>query len=227
MKTMWPAGILAALACLCLAVPIHASASGNLAEFMSYDGLEKIKVKGLDLVYARPGATLATYTKVQLEPITVAFAKNWSGKQAGSPWALSQQQRDAIGQKIGTIVYDAFVRELQTKGDYEIVTAPAPDVLRVKIDILNVKVTAPDQSTAMGAASISASAGQGTLVAQLYDSETGQILARVVDAQAAQENGMMMINTSTGNQVQAEGIARTWAKALRNALDKAHGLGKR
>jgi hypothetical protein len=223
-RPMWVAGILAALVCLCLAVPAAVVANASVTEFMSYDGLKKIKVRGLDLVYARPGATLATYDKVQLDPVTVAFAKGWKGKQAGSPWPLSQQQRDAIRERIAKVVYDAFVKELEAKHGYQIVTAPGPDVLRVRLYIIDVKVTAPDQATAINAVTISASAGQGVLVAELYDSQTGEILARVIDPEAAQQSGMMMINTAVQNQAQAEYIAQGWAKALRRAMDKAHDV---
>ena len=41
------------------------------------EGLAKVKVKGLDVVFARPGATLAGYTKYLLRPISVAFQRDW------------------------------------------------------------------------------------------------------------------------------------------------------
>ena len=37
---------------------------------MSYDGLQKIKVKGIDLAYSRPGASLAGYNKLIIDPVT-------------------------------------------------------------------------------------------------------------------------------------------------------------
>ena len=43
----------------------------------SEDGLQRVKVSGLDLVYVRPGATLAGYTKVQVNPVSVAFQREW------------------------------------------------------------------------------------------------------------------------------------------------------
>src|SRR6188768_2312205 len=44
----------------------------DAASAWSEEGLSKVAVKGLDVVYAKPGATLANYHKVMLAPISVA-----------------------------------------------------------------------------------------------------------------------------------------------------------
>src|SRR5436305_6769508 len=49
------------------------------ASAWSEGGLQKINVPGLAVVYARPGASLAGYTKVLLQqPISVSFHKDWA-----------------------------------------------------------------------------------------------------------------------------------------------------
>ena len=45
---------------------------------MSYDGLQKTEIKGIELAYVRPGATLAGYHSIELAPVFVAFSKNWN-----------------------------------------------------------------------------------------------------------------------------------------------------
>jgi len=76
---------------------------GTAATAWSEEGLSKVAVKGLDVVYAKPGATLAGYAKVLLAPISVAFRRDWEKQSApGSrtPIKASDSQR-IKGQSVG------------------------------------------------------------------------------------------------------------------------------
>jgi hypothetical protein len=66
-----------------------------------------------------------------------------------------------------------------------------------------------------------------TIFAELYDSETGELLARVVDRREARGTGMLTLTNSVVNAEEARAIASSWARILRGALDKAHGIGKK
>jgi hypothetical protein len=66
-----------------------------------------------------------------------------------------------------------------------------------------------------------------TLFAELFDSETGEIIARVVDRREARATGMATLTTKSVNAAEARTIASAWARILRNGLDKAHGIGKK
>ena len=52
---------------------------------MGRDGLQKINVKGLELAYARPGASLAAYKRVKLDPVEVQFDKSWEPQRDRQP----------------------------------------------------------------------------------------------------------------------------------------------
>jgi hypothetical protein len=62
-----------------------------------------------------------------------------------------------------------------------------------------------------------------TLVAELRDSETGQILVRVVDNQRARSTGTFQWTTSVTNMGAARQIITGWASTLRRQLDAANG----
>ncbi len=229
MKTFRATSIAALLACLCLVAPAAhpASSSDDLTALMSQGGLQKIKVKGIELAYAKPGATLASYTQVKLDPVQVTFAKDWNPTPPGSPFPITTAQRESIRKNVARIVYQAFDKELQRRNGYPVVTNAGPHVLGIKVYVINVYVTVPAVLTPDAATFSVASAGQGTLVLQLYDSQTYQILARVMDAQAAQSAGPMLLSNSVTNQVQGEIIADRWAKILRDTFDRAHDIGKK
>ena len=217
-------GLLAALLVL---TPAFAAASSELDEAMSVDGLQKTKVKGLDLAYARPGASLAGYSKFKLDPVEVAFRKDWDPKKTGSNVKLSTQERENIRTGVAKIVDEEFVKELQSKGGYPLVKEAGPDVLRVRANVVNLYVNAPDTMTAGRSRTYTVSAGEMTLFAELYDSETGEVLARIVDRSEARNSGMMSLSNSVVNASEARSVAANWARILRNGLDKAHGIGKK
>jgi hypothetical protein len=214
-----------------LAAPIFltsafATPKGDSENVMSYDGLKKISVRGVDLAYARPGATLAGYTRVMLDPIDVAFHKDWNPTRAQSRIKLSADERENIRTGVAKIVYDEFVRELQNKSGYQVVSEAGPDVLRVKAHIVNLFVNAPDTKTAAPTRTFTVSAGEMTIFAELFDSETGEVLARVADRRTARRAGTLTLSNSVVNAEEARSIASAWARILRDALDKAHGIGK-
>ena len=64
-----------------------------------------------------------------------------------------------------------------------------------------------------------------TLVAELIDSETGQVQARVVDRREARETGRLQLTGAMENADEARTIAASWARILRSAMDRAHGIG--
>ena len=205
-----------------------AATKSDLDEAMSHDGLSKISVKDLDLVFARPGATLAGYNKIKLEPISVAFSKNWDPKRTGSNIKLSNTERDSIKTKVATLVNEEFTKELQKKDGYPVTNEAGPDVLTVKISIVNLYVNAPDTLSAGRSRTYTVSAGEMTLFMELFDSETGQVLVRVVDRREGRgAGGMMTLSGSVQNAAEASDIASTWARTLRKGLDKAHGIGKK
>ncbi len=219
MKTLRMAalGLVSALA---LSSAALAAPAKSMDELMSYDGLAKTSVKGVDLAYVRPGASLAGYTQVILEPVGVSFHKDWDPKRPGSHFNLSASERDQIASDVARLVHEQFVKGLTAKDGYPIVTAPGPNVLKVKLDIINLYVAAPDVKTAGRTRTYTRSAGHMTLVAQLYDSESGEILARAIDQREA-GNSSWSRATSVSNANEAQIIATRWARTLRSVLDKA------
>lgn len=205
-----------------------AATNADLDEAMSHDGLEKVTVSGVALAYARPGATLAGYDRVKIDPVTVAFRKDWDPKRTGSAIRLSQDERENIRNGVATIVQEEFVKELQSRSRYEVVDEVGPDVLRVKVHIVNLYITAPDTGSFGTSRTYVVSAGEMTLYAELLDAETGETLARVIDRRVAGgADGRMVMSNSMMNRAEAQDIASGWARLLRTALDNAHSIGKK
>lgn len=193
---------------------------------MAYDGLEAVTVRGISLAYKRPGASLAGYKRVMIDPVEVRFAKNWGQQNTGSRLPVSASYREDVRAGLSKVVRDEFVKALAMKGGYPIADAAAPDVLRLKIYIVNLYINAPPNQGAGVSYSFVASAGEMTLFMELYDSETGQILARVADREEARTGATLQMASSVSNVGEAASIAAGWARIMRDALDRAHAAMK-
>ena len=213
---------LALLTATLVASAVHADTQSDFDKRMSYDGLQPVQVKGISLAYKRPGATLAGYKRVRIDPVEVRFSKDWNPTQAGSRIKVSAEQREEIRSGLAKLVYDQFAKVLAAKGRYPMVNESGPDVLRLKIYIVNLYINAPDSASAGPSYSFVMSAGEMTLFMELYDSESGQILARVVDRRQASSGASAAMANRVTNVAQAEDIAAEWARILRDAFDRAH-----
>jgi hypothetical protein len=127
-----------------------------------------------------------------------------------------------IRTNLAELAREATKRELERKNGYPLVNEPGPDVLRVRAQIVDLFINAPDPRTP-GVKSYVVSAGEMTLVADLYDSETNALIGHVIDRKRALENGPydFQIANSVTNAAEADRILSGWARRLRNALENA------
>ena len=195
--TVRAAGLLAMAVALSSA--LAASGKDELEARMSRDGLQKTNVKNIDLAYARPGATLAAYKRVKLDPVEVVFHPSWNPTRTGSSLKLSAQEKETIRSGVAKLVEEEFAREIQAGGRYPVVTETAPDVLRVRAGIVNLYINAPDTGPGRSRTIVS-SAGEMTLIAELTDSASGQVLARVADRREATNTRMQLTNKWSTNR---------------------------
>ena len=188
-----------------------------------WDGLALRPSSAVDLLYARPEASLTGYKRVRLEPLQVSFHQDWNpNRTRRGTNRLTAADFDNIKSSLANAFAAAATAEL-ARGGYDVVTEADEDVLDVTPFIVDLIITAPDTPTAGRSRTYTANAGQMTLVAELRDSETGQILMRVIDNQRARSTGSFQWTTSVTNMGAARQIITGWASTLRRQLDAANG----
>ncbi len=190
----------------------------------TWDGLVQVKSKRLNLVYLQPGADFRPYTKIMLDPTEVAFQKNWRrdyNSTAPGRRVSEQELQDAISKGISAAT-DIFA-EAWTKGGYQVVTAPGPDVLRVTTGVMNIDLNAPDRPTAGRSYSFSSEAGEATLFVEARDSMTGAILGRAVDRRVVGDNSIAW-RTSVSNRADFRDMVQAWAQASVRGLGELKSL---
>jgi len=186
---------------------------------VSHDGLHLLHGTKLRAVYMKPGANLDEYDKVALLACYVAFNKNWQRDYNDQSMDLANRVTDEdmkkIRETLSTEFNKVFTKVLE-KGGHPVVTKSGAGVLIVQPAIVNLEVTAPDTMAPMDQ-SFSADAGQMTLYMQLYDGRTGDIIARVIDPEAAGDDTFEVRNSVT-NLADAERVLTRWAEILNKHL---------
>jgi hypothetical protein len=181
----------------------------------TWNGLELTKNEALDAFYKKPDATLSAYRRIMLDPVEVDFRKNWTP----DPRSVTSEERERIRRDLAEGAREVFRTELEKKGGYTFVDTPAPDVLRVRAGLTDLYIAAPDTMSAGRSRTYVVSAGQVTLVAELRDSESGELLALAVDRGQARNTGMMQWSTRASNAAEARAVLAVWAGLLRKGLD--------
>jgi hypothetical protein len=215
----------AALACALLQ-GCQAQKPSPIDELSLHEGLQRVDSKTADAVFRRPDANMSIYSKLLLRPITVQFAKNWKPETSGSAlYGMHEPDREKIRSELAQVFADVFRKELE-KGGYPLVEEPAQDVLEIQAAIVNLYITAPDVSMDVAGRSkvYTSDAGQMTLIMQLHDSVTRQLLARAYDHRDGGPD-MWQWTTSVTNTAEARRIISSWAIALRKALDASRAEG--
>lgn len=220
----WP-NLAAAFACV-LVQGCQTTKTSPIEEASLHDGLVRVENKAVDAVYRRPEARMSEYSKLLLRPIEVQFAKNWAPEKSGSVlYEMHEPDREKIKRELADAFAEVFKRELE-KGGYPLVGETGKDVLEIQAAIVNLYITAPDVSmqTSGRTRVYTSDAGEMTLIMQLHDSVTGQLLARAHDRREGGPDMWQWTNSVT-NTSEAKRIIATWATALRKALDAARADG--
>jgi hypothetical protein len=179
------------------------------------EGLFRIKAKQLEAVYLLPDADFRTYSKVMIDTPQVAFKKNWQRDYNSTTVGMGSRLDDGDVRRIideaSAGFQDILAKEF-TKGGYQVVTAPGPDVMRMSTAVINLSIVAPDTMSAGRSATFSRDAGESTLFLEVRDSLSGTLLGRAIDKQIVGDSTAFR-RDSLSNRADFERLFDGWAKA--------------
>jgi Protein of unknown function (DUF3313) len=218
---------LSALAAMSLAASCQTTKPSPIDEASTQEGLVRVESRAVDAVYKRPDATLKGYSKLLLRPVEVQFAKNWDPAKSGSVlYQMHEPDREKIRTELAEVFREEVKRDLE-KGGYPMVDTAGEEVLEMRAAIVNLYINAPDVSmqTPGRTKVYTTDAGEMTLILQLHDSVTGQLLARAYDRRVGTGSGTWNWSNSVTNSAEARRIISGWAAELRKALDASRATG--
>ncbi|MEM8563396.1 MAG: DUF3313 family protein [Pseudomonadota bacterium] len=192
----------------------------------TYDGLVLVPDTKFGQVYLLPGADLASYSEYGLDKCEVAFKKNWLRNQNNSRIDLgnrvTQKDVDRIKDTLGAECETYFREALETPPAYPLVEnfSDGENVLVLRPSIINLDISAPDTRSAGMQRSYTTQAGEMTLVLEMLDGTTGQMLVRIVDRYRAPQTSWLQWTNAVTNQAEARRVLSRWAGQLRKGMDQ-------
>lgn len=205
----------------CAATPPPTLQTGPEAE-VTVDGLVRVDNAVVPVAYRKPDMDLTPYTRFMLDPVEIAYQKDpgnrrRSGMGGGERnFALSPRQME----NLRNMFQEAVIEALTEDDGYELTTEPGPDVLRVTAALIDLVVAVPTEM--VGRQEVYAqSYGLVSLILELRDSESGEILVRAADRRDPTAMVDVRMSRVSPGLVRAdtERLFRHWADLLRERLD--------
>jgi len=204
-----------------LSLCFTSAAMSDTPPAVSPEGLHLVKTPGIAVVYVKPGASLKAYDKFAILDCPVTFKEGWQREmQDDYDNPISDEQLTRIEGELSAEFKKVFVSELEA-GGFQLSTTAAPDVLVLRPAIINLTIAAPENMADPSEQVFATSAGQMTLYLELYDSVTSELLARVIDPEAASDYGAFAWQSGVDNYAAADAIMKKWSDTLRKYMEAA------
>jgi len=134
--------------------------------------------------------------------------------------------REENKERLREILREEFVEKLEKLERYDFTTEPGPDVLVLVGSVIDVVSNIPPDADCarFGRGGVYlTSFGAATLVVELRDSESGEVLARAADRRAADAPFAFEASAPVAWS-QVRRLAKRWATLVRNGLEEFNGV---
>ncbi len=195
-----------------------APTQGRADAALNYEGLADVKVSTLDHAQVRPDVVFSVYTGVMLDDVELAFR---TPDRSQRQFPLDDEQKA----RFHDMLSQAYLSELAALNNLELVSEPGPDILTLSIRVQDITATAQTTSVAnVGRAAMALRAvGEVTLVIELFDSQSGEILARGVDTKAIEGAAMAQDGGLVSRWEDVDKLCARWASTTRQRLESLIG----
>ena len=186
----------------------------------TWDGLVEVEQSAMHAAFINPDADFSVFTSVGILDAHVAFRSNWQRDQNRSRSRnIRTSDMERIKVSVADLFNDVFTERLEAAG-YEVVNYTGEDVLVLRPAILDLDITAPDTQRAGRSRTYAASTSAATLLLELFDSVSGQIVGRGVDRRTAgRSGGFATVSNRVTNTAAARREFGVWADKLIEFLD--------
>ncbi|MEL7538094.1 MAG: DUF3313 family protein [Pseudomonadota bacterium] len=182
---------------------------------VNYDGLATVPSRSLDIAQVRPNVDFGAYTAVMLREPELAFR---TPDRAVREFPLTDTQK----QRLRDMLSSAFRKELAKLDALALVDAPGPQVLALDIRVHDIAASVSDQAVGRGSrqSAVLQASADATVVLDLKDSESNQILARGVDTRSVDGVAFMPRGDDVVTRFEAgDKVVARWAATARSSLD--------
>ena len=190
----------------------------------TFDGLVRIDHSRFAAAWVDPDIDLTQYNKII--PGGAAFEFRNVQRVSASTARRSNENEfwisDSDKQRLIDTVSDVFTEELQRSEHFTLVEEAAPDTLIISGALHDIVSRVPPEQVGRSEIWLR-SVGEATLIIELRDSLSNEVIYRAVERRAAENVGGQMIRANTATTwAEVRRWARRWAVRLREGLDSVH-----
>ncbi len=190
---------------------------------VSHDGLHRVDKTVMDMAWVKPDLDLAAYTKLMVLGAGMSFRtvdnegrRYWPGRSNDTEFPISDEGKLRLREELREV----FADELSEIERYELVDEPGRGVLLLQGALIDIVSAVPPEDACIGRCEIYLnSVGEATLVLELRDSMSNEILARAVDRRAAASGGWPIEANTVMVWAEVRQLGRTWGRLIRRRLD--------
>ncbi|GLX83730.1 DUF3313 family protein [Thalassotalea eurytherma] len=146
------------------------------------DGLTEVKSGNFSVAYIKEGYDFSQFTKIKLVEPHVKMKKNWrrdfNRAQKSLASRASKTDEEKIVSNVKGIYQDVLKAQFDKRG-MPIVEENGADVLVLLPALINLNIFQPDLNNASGSKVQIKQSGSATVYFELYNSATGEILAKM------------------------------------------------
>jgi hypothetical protein len=188
---------------------------------VSFDGLHVVDNAAFREAWADPDIEFSRYNKIMPGGAFFEFraVKRTSNTQAARSRArefyIDEDARARLEEEVSAI----FDEELAKSTRFTVTDEPGPDVLIIRGGLHDIVSFVPPEPIGRGEIYLS-SVGEITLLLEVVDSLSGEVIARAVERRAAERGGGMAIQANrVTTWAELRRLTRRWATTLRDGLD--------
>ena len=182
-----------------------------ISSTVNYEGLAEVSKPYFDVAQVRPEIVFSGYDGVIVRAPELAF-RTPDRSQKQFPLDANQKQR------FQAALAEAFSLEFSNLQNLDLRDQPGQSVLELTVRVENITATVPSgQGPQLGFALTAV--GEATLILEVHDSQSGQILARGVDTRAVQGAALGEGGGMVTRWEDVEKLCARWASMARSRLD--------
>jgi hypothetical protein len=207
----------ALIAGACAPPPAPTMRTGPEAE-VTYDGLHRVDNAGFAMVWVKPEAGLARYSKIMTTKPSFHYrVLKETARRMDDEFEVPERRREQFEK----IVEESFEKSLAKSKYYQLTTEPGPDTLTLLSALHDIVSKVPPERGDRSTTFVS-EIGEATLVLELRDSESNEVLARAAERRSVVPTQELSMSSGVNSASEVRKAAGKWAGKLRDQLDALH-----
>lgn len=190
---------------------------------ISSEGLVRVENSRVDDAFMNPDVDFKRFTGIMIDPLDVSDVKiiqpdTSAYATRSKKWELTDEDRKYL-QDTYILKMDDYVIQ---RGGYKPIDEPAANVLRLKVALIQIAPSAAKPKDTVGrSTTFTSNAGAISVAGVLFDSGTGQVIARFADTREATDRWQR--NLESNNKAEIRRVFDFWAQLFQYRLDALTG----